>query len=862
MRGGAWIIVFAMLALIGAAAAWPAATMIHLALDTHRAGSGGAMHGGAWSVVSVGLGWALAAAGGAVLVGWLPGAALARASAHAHGGIGVLAGAMLVLPILLPPHVHFWLWWQMWGPDVAWFDWIRRLGLEVYARHATLWLGLVSWSWPIGAACIAAALRGASPSVRDHLRLDGAGVLRRLAFDARAAWRGLLCAVLIVALFTFNNTTSFDLAQVRTLGYELRAMDSTGASPGAIVRSAWPGYAAAIGCVAALAWMARRRGADENEARESVAGRGRSATRIIAMPFVMLTFLPIVVLLLWRGGELMGGASLRGFERPVINTAGFAILGGAGAVIIALGVGVAASSGPLVRQPASDGRQPSADRREPTTRARPRRPRLGWPGRVALGVTLLLFLAASIPATAAAVAFIQSFNRGWAQGIIYGTPVVMVLMLLSRFGFVGAIAGLWAASSEDADLRAMRRIDGADTWRGLWLAGRPRWIAAGAVTLFVTSALSIGEVEAVWRVQPPGYPTVAPILLNNMHYQRDDVVLLSIVVLLVVGGAAALVAGRVIGVGLRRAVPSWALLIVCAATTLGGCRADPAESKPIRPVFVFGEPGEILGQFNYPRAIAADQRRGVVYIIDRSGRVQRFGADGTPQKQWYMPEYDNGYPTGVTVAPDGRVFVADTHEYRVSIFDPEGNLLGAFGEYGSGPGQFTFLCDIAFGRDGRIYVAEFGGNDRIQVFDANGGFLFQFGSFGAGPGEFNRPQSMCFNADGTELWVADACNHRLQVFDPEGRFLRTVGKVGTGPGEFRYPYGVTVLSDGSLLVCEFGNSRLQVLDAAGASKALLGESGSGDGQLLAPWGAAEIHGRLFVLDSRNNRVQVIERPQG
>lgn len=842
------MIVVILLTLVVAAVIWPVVTLVQLGMPPSVTGTDHtAIPGGLWHVVQVGLGWSVAAALGAIVVGWLPGAALARGGGRAHGAVGWSA-ALLVLPVLFPPHVHFWLWWQMWGPDVAWFDWIRRLEWESHARHATLWLGLVSWSWPIGAVCIAASLREAPASVREQLRLDGAGPLRRALFDLRTAWRGLLAAGLIVMLFTFNNTTCFDLSQVRTLGYELRAMDSIGAPAGAIIRLGWPAYVLAIMCVGTLAWLwSRGAPGDESSGAAYPGGPGR-AGRIIALPFVLLTLLPVGMLLLWRGGELLSSASLRGYEGPLLNTVLFGVFGGMAGAVVALGVGMAASGGG------------SAPRSGCSVGAAC--VRLDLPGRVALGATCVLALAGAIPATTMAVGMIHTFNRGWAQGVIYATPVVIVLMLLARFGFVGAIIGLWSAASENVELRDLRRLDGAQTLRGLWQAGRPRWIGAAVVTLFVTATLSIGEVEAVWRVQPPRYPMIAPILLNNMHYQRDDVVLLSIVVLLGAGAAAALVVGGAIRLRPGPLAPSWLLIAASGAVALSGCRADPMESRPLTPVLVFGEPGEILGQFNYPRAIAADPLREVLYIIDRSGRVQRFGVDGKAQKQWLMPAFDNGFPTGVTVAPDGRIFVADTHEYRVAIFDGEGNLLETFGEFGSGPGQFKFVCDVAFGPDGRIYVAEFGGNDRIQVFDAGGTFLFQFGSFGAGPGEFNRPQSICFNADGTELWVADACNHRLQVFDPEGRFLRTVGGIGTGLGEFRYPYGITVMSDGSLLVCEFGNNRLQVLDAAGTPTRILGQGGSGEGQLLAPWGAVQLAGRTFVLDSRNNRVQVIESPQG
>ncbi|MFB3138199.1 MAG: hypothetical protein ACE10B_03145, partial [Phycisphaerales bacterium] len=234
---------------------------------------------------------------------------------------------------------------------------------------------------------------------------------------------------------------------------------------------------------------------------------------------------------------------------------------------------------------------------------------------------------------------------------------------------------------------------------------------------------------------------------------------------------------------------------------------------------------------------------------------------GEPQLQWRMPQWQNGKPTGLNVAPDGRVFVADTHYHRVIAYDPDGRELMRFGRYGQGPGEFIYPTDVAFGPQGRIYVSEYGGNDRVQVFSAQGEFLFGFGSFGSQGGQFNRPQAMTFNASKSELYIADACNHRIVVCDGQGTLLRVLGGPGRGPSELAYPYDVMVLGDGSLLVCEFGNNRIQHLSATGECRGLFGRAGTDEGELQYPWGIDGVDEAIFVLDSGNNRVQVIRRPR-
>jgi DNA-binding beta-propeller fold protein YncE len=298
-----------------------------------------------------------------------------------------------------------------------------------------------------------------------------------------------------------------------------------------------------------------------------------------------------------------------------------------------------------------------------------------------------------------------------------------------------------------------------------------------------------------------------------------------------------------------------------------GCApSDPDNLPPLDADLAFGTPGQSRGQFGYPRCIDVDPNNKWVYVIDKSARVQRFDFDGNAQLQWDMPEKENGKPTGVSVGPNGHVYVADTHYFRVMEYDSEGRLVHSFGEHGEGPGQFIYVTDIAFGPNGNLYVAEYGGHDRVQVFSPDGTYLFEFGSFGTGEGgngaggelQFRRPQSLAFSRDGRELYIADACNHRIVVTDPKGQVLRTFASAGREPGRLCFPYSIEVLPDDTLLVCEFGNNRIQRFDRSGRSLGMYGRVGRGKGELQYPWAVAATDDRIFVLDSGNNRVQVIE----
>ena len=296
----------------------------------------------------------------------------------------------------------------------------------------------------------------------------------------------------------------------------------------------------------------------------------------------------------------------------------------------------------------------------------------------------------------------------------------------------------------------------------------------------------------------------------------------------------------------------------CAA--LAGCEPPPMSDNGV--VGVIGELGLAPGQFTYPRSLAIDGG-GRIYVVDKSARIQRFGPDGRFQTEWTSPESQAGKPIGLFAddrpapGPGPRLFVADTHYHRVLVYDGDGHELARFGQEGAGDGQFILPTDVRTDAAGRIYVSEYGGNDRITRWTPD----FQFdrvlttGEIAGQP--LRRPNAIDIDDDQT-LWVADSCNHRVLRFDLDGQLLAAWGTVGREPGQMRYPYDIACLPGGEILVCEFGNSRLQWFDRQGHSRRTWGTEGRRLGQVWAPWGAAVApDGRLYVLDSLNARVQIV-----
>jgi DNA-binding beta-propeller fold protein YncE len=292
------------------------------------------------------------------------------------------------------------------------------------------------------------------------------------------------------------------------------------------------------------------------------------------------------------------------------------------------------------------------------------------------------------------------------------------------------------------------------------------------------------------------------------------------------------------------------ILLAITTIALQGC------GRSEQPEAVWGHAGGGPGEMAYPRAIAG-AADGTFFVVDRAARVQHFDANFNHLGGWRMPEWAAGKPVGLTVGPDGHLWVADTHYHRVIVYDFAGREVKRFGTRGSGPGEFDLVTDVAFDAAGNVYVSEYGENNRVQVFDRDLKFLRTFGRLGPGDGELSRPQSLAIVGD--VLYVTDSCNHRVAKFSLAGDWLGQLGGTGSNPGEYRFPYGLDVDDEGKLLVAEFGNNRVQRIDpATGAALSTWGRQGRLPGELSYAWAVQHTGGdTAIVVDAGNHRLQKI-----
>jgi len=186
------------------------------------------------------------------------------------------------------------------------------------------------------------------------------------------------------------------------------------------------------------------------------------------------------------------------------------------------------------------------------------------------------------------------------------------------------------------------------------------------------------------------------------------------------------------------------------------------------------------------RLFVSDDQSHKVHVINPQHQEEAaFGADVLVR------------PGGMAIDEENRfLYVVDTGSDVVDVFDADNyKLLRKIGTPGkkhllSDPGDFSLPTNVAVDKEGNVYVTDTL-NNRVEIFDADGKFVSMFGKNGDGPGHFARPKGIAIDRDG-HIWVVDAVQQRVQVFDTEGRLLIYFGEPGNWPGQFSAPYDIAI----------------------------------------------------------------------
>jgi DNA-binding beta-propeller fold protein YncE len=228
------------------------------------------------------------------------------------------------------------------------------------------------------------------------------------------------------------------------------------------------------------------------------------------------------------------------------------------------------------------------------------------------------------------------------------------------------------------------------------------------------------------------------------------------------------------------------LAALFTAASVFACRSEEAISKlnyEAVPNFFQLPAGEHFVEV----AGVAVNSKGHIYVFHRGKHpLMEFDASG----KFLRSIADDLFVTAHTVRVDAEdnIWTTDVGSHVVLKLSPEGRVLLSLGRMRT-PGDdvlhFNQPTDVAFDREGNIYVADGEGNSRVLKFNKFGNPLLGWGMKGDGPGQFNLPHSIAI--DGDLIYVGDRENGRIQIFDLNGGYF--------GEWKLGHPFGLFITPD-------------------------------------------------------------------
>jgi DNA-binding beta-propeller fold protein YncE len=249
-----------------------------------------------------------------------------------------------------------------------------------------------------------------------------------------------------------------------------------------------------------------------------------------------------------------------------------------------------------------------------------------------------------------------------------------------------------------------------------------------------------------------------------------------------------------------------------------------------------------------PHNLTVD-KYGNLYVADTGNkRVLVFDSNGAPLWK-FGSESQFAAPTGVGVADDnGDIYVTDRLLNQVFVFNKKGKLKKSF--YMHLPLMPQVVKD-------RVYITTFG---TIFITDRNGKVVQKYGSRGRNPGQFDFPNGIAVDKKGN-MFISDLNNLRVQALTKDGEIIWIQGTPPTdlmaSSRRFGLPAGIAIDEKQRLYLVDAFHNSIVVLDNKGNQIAELGEKGSEDGQFFQPAGIAYFgNGKIAVADKFNNRIEV------
>ncbi|MBI1810753.1 MAG: SMP-30/gluconolactonase/LRE family protein [Nitrospirae bacterium] len=213
-------------------------------------------------------------------------------------------------------------------------------------------------------------------------------------------------------------------------------------------------------------------------------------------------------------------------------------------------------------------------------------------------------------------------------------------------------------------------------------------------------------------------------------------------------------------------------------------------------------------------------------------------------------------PFGIFADDNGRLYVTDTADQSVHVFDPKDSKYFVI-EGVSKKTRLSSPIDVAVDNEGNIYISD-SVMRRVYVFNKMGKFLREIGSDNV----MQRPTGIAIDNMSGALYVVDTLASKIFVYSLDGKYIKTIGGYGGGNGEFNRPTFIALGRDGNLYITDTMNIRVQIIDKQGKFVGKFGRRGNAAGDLANPRGIAlDSEGHIYITDTLFEAVTILVHSQ-
>ena len=245
---------------------------------------------------------------------------------------------------------------------------------------------------------------------------------------------------------------------------------------------------------------------------------------------------------------------------------------------------------------------------------------------------------------------------------------------------------------------------------------------------------------------------------------------------------------------------------------------------------------------------ATDTFYSRILVRSPDGTIESWGEQGAGPGQFDFSEVtQNDTSTSVAVSADGGLIaVGDGANHRVQLFDGSRRWLRSIGRLGREDGQFVNPCCVTIDAERRIWVVDTA-QAEVQVFDEDGTFQMTFGSQGSGEGQLDRPGIPYVDSIAGEVLIPDFANRRVSVFATDGTWLRHYDRATNPDLAFNELNAVVVDPEGRIWALDTTN-RLFVFERDGRLVATLRAEFGDAGPIEASPFVIDGDGRIYIAD--------------